>query len=78
MTFLEATYYPWTSLAAMKPRHGPELETLVCLNLFIYVTEGFRAAMTTPGTCPFKSSTRSCCHSALFFWLSDALGSASV
>ncbi len=47
MTFLGGTYYPWTQLAAVKVGGFPWLQTLVCLNPLIYVTEGFRAALTT-------------------------------
>jgi ABC-2 type transport system permease protein len=47
LTFLGGTYYPWTSLAAVKIGAFPWLQALVCLNPLIYVTEGFRAALTT-------------------------------
>lgn len=47
LTFLGGTYYPWTSLAAVKVFGFPWLQALVCLNPLIYVTEGFRAALTT-------------------------------
>jgi ABC-2 type transport system permease protein len=47
LTFLGGTYYPWTSLAAVKIWGFPWLQALVCLNPLIYVTEGFRAALTT-------------------------------
>jgi ABC-2 type transport system permease protein len=47
MTFLGGTYYPWTQLAAVKIGAFPWLQTLVCLNPLIYVTEGFRAGLTT-------------------------------
>ena len=47
MTFLGGTYYPWTSLGAIKVGGFPWLQTLVCVNPLIYVTEGFRAALTT-------------------------------
>jgi ABC-2 type transport system permease protein len=46
MTFLGGTYYPWTTLAAVKVGGFSWLQTLVCLNPLIYVTEGFRAALT--------------------------------
>ncbi len=49
MTFLGGTYYPWTSLAAIKVGGFSWLQALVCLNPLIYVTEGFRAALTTLG-----------------------------
>jgi ABC-2 type transport system permease protein len=47
MTFLGGTYYPWTTLSAIKVGSFPWLQSLVCLNPLIYVTEGFRAALTT-------------------------------
>ena len=47
ITFLGGTYYPWTSLSALKIFGFPWLQALVCLNPLIYVTEGFRAALTT-------------------------------
>jgi ABC-2 type transport system permease protein len=47
ITFLGGTYYPWTALAAVKVGGFPWLQALVCINPLIYVTEGFRAALTT-------------------------------
>lgn len=47
ITFLGGTYYPWTQLAAITVGGFPWLQALVCLNPLIYVTEGFRAALTT-------------------------------
>ena len=47
ITFLGGTYYPWTMLAAIKVGGFPWLQALVCVNPLIYVTEGFRAALTT-------------------------------
>lgn len=47
MTFLGGTYYPWTTLGAIKIGDFSWLQALVCLNPLIYVTEGFRAALTT-------------------------------
>jgi ABC-2 type transport system permease protein len=46
ITFLGGTYYPWTSLAAVKVGGFSWLQALVCINPLIYVTEGFRAALT--------------------------------
>ncbi len=46
MTFLGGTYYPWTTLAAIKIGGFSWLQTLVLVNPLIYVTEGFRAALT--------------------------------
>jgi ABC-2 type transport system permease protein len=47
MTFLGGTYYPWTTLGAVKVFGFSWLQALVCVNPLIYVTEGFRAALTT-------------------------------
>jgi ABC-2 type transport system permease protein len=47
ITFLGGTYYPWATLSAIKIGGLPWLQVLVCLNPLIYVTEGFRAALTT-------------------------------
>jgi ABC-2 type transport system permease protein len=47
ITFLGGTYYPWTTLGAIKVGGVPWLQVLVCVNPLIYVTEGFRAALTT-------------------------------
>jgi ABC-2 type transport system permease protein len=47
ITFLGGTYYPWTTLAAIKIGGFSWLQTLVLINPLIYVTEGFRAALTT-------------------------------
>jgi ABC-2 type transport system permease protein len=46
MTFLGGTYYSWTSLAPVKLGSWSWLQTLVLLNPLVYVTEGFRAALT--------------------------------
>jgi ABC-2 type transport system permease protein len=46
MTFLGGTYYGWTTLAAVKVGGFSWLQTLVLINPLIYVTEGFRAALT--------------------------------
>lgn len=46
ITFLGGTYYPWTTLSAIKIGGFPWLQALVCVNPLIYVTEGFRAALT--------------------------------
>jgi ABC-2 type transport system permease protein len=47
LTFLGGTYYPWTKLEAVKIGGFSWLQTLVLLNPLIYVTEGFRAALTS-------------------------------
>jgi ABC-2 type transport system permease protein len=46
VTFLGGTYYPWVSLEHVKVGGWAWLQTLVCANPLIYVTEGFRAALT--------------------------------
>jgi ABC-2 type transport system permease protein len=52
ITFLGGTYYPWTTLSAVKVDGFPWLQALVCVNPLIYVTEGFRAALTTAAHMP--------------------------
>jgi ABC-2 type transport system permease protein len=47
ITFLGGTYYPWTILSAIKIGGFSWLQALVCVNPLIYVTESFRAALTT-------------------------------
>jgi ABC-2 type transport system permease protein len=47
ITFLGGTYYPWTSLEAVKVGRFSWLQALVLFNPLIYVTEGMRAALTT-------------------------------
>jgi len=47
ITFLGGTYYTWITLSAIKIGGFSWLQTLVCVNPLIYVTEGFRAALTT-------------------------------
>jgi ABC-2 type transport system permease protein len=47
ITFLGGTYYEWTTLSAVKVGGFSWLQALVCINPLIYVTEGFRAALTT-------------------------------
>jgi ABC-2 type transport system permease protein len=47
MTFLGGTYYPWTRLSHVKVAGFSWLQTLVLFNPLIYVTEGFRAALTS-------------------------------
>jgi ABC-2 type transport system permease protein len=46
ITFLGGTYYPWTKLHAVQVGGFPWLQDLVLINPLIYVTEGFRAALT--------------------------------
>ena len=47
MTFLGGTYYSWTRLAPVQVGGFHWLQTLVLVNPLIYITEGFRAALTT-------------------------------
>jgi ABC-2 type transport system permease protein len=47
MTFLGGTYYTWTALHHVQVFGFPWLQTLVLVNPLLYVTEGFRAAITT-------------------------------
>jgi ABC-2 type transport system permease protein len=69
LTFLGGTYYPWTTLAAIKIGGFPWLQALVCVNPLIYVTEGFRAALTTAPHMPlyviYPVLLGFCC---LFLW----------
>jgi ABC-2 type transport system permease protein len=52
MTFLGGTYYAWTALAPVKVFGWSWLQTLVLFNPLIYVTEGFRAALTRSSHMP--------------------------
>jgi ABC-2 type transport system permease protein len=47
ITFLGGTYYAWTTLHSVQIGGFPWLQALVTLNPLIYITEGFRAALTT-------------------------------
>jgi ABC-2 type transport system permease protein len=47
MTFLGGTYYAWTALAPVKVAGFSWLQVLVLANPLIYITEGFRAALTS-------------------------------
>jgi ABC-2 type transport system permease protein len=47
MVFLGGTYYAWTALSPVKFGAWSWLQTVVLVNPLIYVTEGFRAALTT-------------------------------
>ena len=70
MTFLGGTYYAWTALAPVKVFGWSWLQTLVLLNPLIYVTEGFRAALTESAHMPlfviYLVLVGLC---ALFLWL---------
>jgi ABC-2 type transport system permease protein len=47
MTFLGGTYYAWTVLNHVKVGGFPWLQIFVLINPLIYVTEGYRAALTS-------------------------------
>lgn len=46
MVFLGGTYYAWTALEAVKLGAWSWLQTVVLINPLVYITEGFRAALT--------------------------------
>jgi ABC-2 type transport system permease protein len=52
MTFLGGTYYAWEALAPVKVLGWSWLQTVVLFNPLIYVTEGFRAALTQTAHMP--------------------------
>jgi ABC-2 type transport system permease protein len=47
LTFLGCTYYSWTTLSPIKVGSFSWLKVLVLVNPLVYVSEGFRAAVTT-------------------------------
>lgn len=47
ITFLGCTYYSWKSLNPIQFHDVPWLQILVLVNPLVYVSEGFRAAVTT-------------------------------
>jgi len=47
LTFLGAIYYPWSALGGVKAFGFPWLKVLVLANPLVYMSEGFRAALTT-------------------------------
>jgi ABC-2 type transport system permease protein len=47
LTFLGCTYYSWTTLSPIKVGSFSWLKALVLINPLVYVSEGFRAAVTT-------------------------------
>jgi ABC-2 type transport system permease protein len=70
LTFLGGTYYPWTTLAAVKVAGFSWLQALVCVNPLIYVTEGFRAALTTAPHMPlYVIYPVLLAFSAIFLWV---------
>ena len=70
MTFLGGTYYAWTALAPVKVFGWSWLQTVVLLNPLMYVTEGFRSALTRSTHMPlFVIYLVLVCLCALFLWL---------
>ena len=70
MTFLGGTYYAWTALAPVKVLGWSWLQTLVLFNPLLYVTEGFRAALTrTPHMHLYVIYPVMVGFCALFLWL---------
>jgi ABC-2 type transport system permease protein len=70
MTFLGGTYYAWTALSPVKVGPWSWLQTLVLVNPLIYVTEGFRAALTrSPHMHLFVIYPVILGFCALFLWL---------
>lgn len=70
ITFLGGTYYPWTTLAAVKIGGFSWLQALVCVNPLIYVTEGFRAALTSVSHMPLYAIYPALIAFTIFFlWL---------
>ena len=47
LTFLGAIYYPWAALGPVKAFGFSWLKVLVLVNPLVYMSEGFRAALTT-------------------------------
>ncbi len=70
IVFLGGTYYPWTTLNSVQVGGFPWLQALVCLNPLIYVTEGFRAALTNVSHMPlFVIYPVLVAFAALFLWV---------
>ena len=70
ITFLGGTYYPWETLSSIKIAGFPWLQAAVCINPLIYVTEGFRAALTTaPHMALYVIYPVLIGLSALFLWM---------
>ncbi len=72
LTFLGGTYYPWTKLAPVKVGGFSWLQTLVLVNPLIYITEGFRAALTSaPHMHLYVVYPALLGFTALFLWLGN-------
>lgn len=69
LTFLGCTYYAWTTLTPIKIGGFSWLKTLVLVNPLVYVSEGFRAAVTTNDHMPLVVVYLALiAFSALFLW----------
>jgi len=70
ITFLGGTYYAWTALHDVKVGSFPWLQSFVTLNPLIYITEGFRAALTrAPHMHLYVIYPALTGFAALFLWL---------
>ncbi|MCU1358775.1 MAG: ABC-type polysaccharide/polyol phosphate export system, permease component, partial [Ilumatobacteraceae bacterium] len=69
LTFLGCTYYSWTTLDPIKIGSFSWLKILVLINPLVYVSEGFRAAVTTnPHMSLAAVYPALIAFSALFLW----------
>jgi len=69
LTFLGCTYYSWTTLTPIKIGDFSWLKMLVLVNPLVYVSEGFRAAVTTNDHMSLVAVyTALVGFSALFLW----------
>jgi ABC-2 type transport system permease protein len=72
LTFLGGTYYPWTKLAPVKVGGFSWLQALVLANPLIYITEGFRAALTSaPHMHLYVVYPALLAFTALFLWMGN-------
>jgi ABC-2 type transport system permease protein len=69
LTFLGCTYYSWTTLSPITVNGVAWLKTLVLVNPLVYVSEGFRAAVTTSAHMPLPAIYLALVgFTALFLW----------
>lgn len=69
LTFLGCTYYSWTTLSPIKVGGFSWLKTLVLINPLVYVSEGFRGALTTTSHMPLIAVyLMLIAFTALFLW----------
>jgi ABC-2 type transport system permease protein len=69
LTFLGGTYYSWTTLGAVQLAGFAWLKYLVLVNPLIYISEGFRAAVTTNSHMSLLAIyPMLCAFCALFLW----------